>query len=314
MTTPKWVRSLAQPIAIEDVISYLIAALCYHGDSSAIFEIGGADRVSYEGIMRAYARARGLKRLIIPVPVLSPGLSSLWLALVTPLYFQVGRRLIEGVKNATVITDHSAEETFQVKPMGIHEAILRALKNEDQEFANTRWSDALPSWSLEKHWGGVHFGTRRIDSREAKVSRPPEQAFHPIQCIGGETGWYGYDWLWGLRGLIDQLLGGVGMRQGRRDPVCSLPGDVIDFYRVEAMKQNRLLRLRAEMKLPGRAWLQFEVKKEQCGSRIRQTAIFDPIGLFGLFYWYLLYPLHALIFRRMLRTIVSVVENNSPSH
>jgi uncharacterized protein YbjT (DUF2867 family) len=309
MTTPRWVRSLAQPIAIEDVISYLIAALGYQGDSSAVFQIGGADQVSYEGIMRAYARARGLNRLIIPVPVLSPGLSSLWLALVTPLYFQVGRQLIKGVKNETVITDNSAEEIFQIKPIGIHEAIRRALEGESQEFAETRWSNVMPAWSLDKHWGGVRFGTRRIDSRKAWVSQPPDKTFIPIQRIGGETGWYGYDWLWSLRGLIDQLLRGVGKRRRRRDPLRVLPGDVIDFWRAEAVERNKLLRLRSEMKLPGRAWLQFEVEKEPNGSRIRQTAIFDPIGLFGLLYWYLLYPAHSLIFRRMLRKIVSIVEN-----
>jgi uncharacterized protein YbjT (DUF2867 family) len=156
MTTPRWVRSLCQPIAIEDVLAYLIAALTYEKPESVVFEIGGADQVSYEHIMREYARIRGLKRLIIPLPILSPGLSSLRLALVTPLYFQVGRRLIEGVKNATVVNDNTAERLFQVHPRGIRQAIQRALDNEDQEFAGTCWSDALPSRSLEQHWGTVY--------------------------------------------------------------------------------------------------------------------------------------------------------------
>ena len=312
MTTPKWVRSLSQPIAIEDVLAYLIAALTHEKSEYAVFEIGGADQVSYEQIMREYARIRGLKRLIIPLPILSPGLSSLWLALVTPLYFQVGRRLIEGVKNATVVNDNTAEELFQVHPRGISQAIQRALENEDQEFADTHWSDALPSRSMEQHWGGVRFGTRRIDSREARVSKAPPDAFRPIQCIGGESGWYGYDWLWSLRGLIDQLFGGVGKRRGRKDPHCVLPGEVIDFWRVETMEQDKLLRLYAEMKLPGRGGLQFEVEADGGGSLIRQTAIFDPIGLAGLLYWYALFPIHQLIFAKMLRSIVEVVENTHP--
>lgn len=304
MTTPRWVRMQAQPIAIEDVLRYLMAALHHEVSQSVVYEIGGAQRVSYEGIMREYARARGLKRLIIPLPILSPGLSSLWLALVTPLYFRVGRRLIEGVKNPTVVHDDTARKVFGVEPMGIAEAVRRALDTEDRELANTRWNDALDARSLERHWGGVPFGTRLVDSREIEIPCPPDQVFLPIQCIGyGKRRWYRYNWLWNLRGFIDKLLGGVGSRREPRYPYCLLPGDVVGFWRVEAMEPNRLLRLHAEMKLPGRAWLQFEVTGGAERSVLRSTAIFDPVGAWGLLYWYLMYPLHIPIFKGMLRGI-----------
>jgi uncharacterized protein YbjT (DUF2867 family) len=303
MTTPRWVRTPAQPIAIEDVIAYLVAALDLELKQSVVFEIGGADRVAYTGIMREYARQRGLKRWIIPVPLLTPGLSGLWLALVTPLYYRVGRQLIEGVRNETVVTDDAALRAFPIRPMGIREAVRRALDNEDRELAQTRWSGALPAETPHPRWGGAQFGTRRVDYRELAVSRSPAQVFRQVQCIGGEHGWYGYDWLWGLRGLLDQLAGGVGLRRGRRDPRCVLVGDTVDFWRVEALEQDRLLRLAAEMRAPGRAWLQFEVEPAPQGSVLRQTAIFDPVGLAGLLYWYALSPLHELIFAGMLRGI-----------
>jgi uncharacterized protein YbjT (DUF2867 family) len=311
MTTPSWVRSLAQPIAIEDVLAYLVAALDREITESVVYEIGGADRISYEGIMREYARLRGLRRLIIPVPVLSPRLSSLWLALVTPLYFRVGRRLIEGVRNPTVVENSSSLRDFPVRPMGIRRAIQRALENEDQEFAETRWTGALPARSLEHRWGGVRFGSRLIESRELQIDLPPQQVFRPIQCIGGERGWYSYNWLWSLRGFIDKILGGVGTARVALDPRCVLPGDTVGFWRVEAMEPNRLLRLHAEMKLPGRAWLQFEVEPQPSGSLVRQTAIFDPIGIGGLLYWYALYPLHLPIFRGMIRGIARAAAGDS---
>lgn len=310
MTTPRWVRALAQPIAIEDVIAYLGAALDLPARESTVFEIGGADRVSYEGIMREYARIRALRRLIIPVPLLTPWLSSLWLGLVTPLYFRVGRRLIEGVRNDTIVTNDKSLRTFNIRPRGIREAIMRALENEDQEFAETRWSDALPARSLEQHWGGFRFGSRLIFTRAAQLPQVPSVVFRHIQCIGGHSGWYSYDWLWDLRGLLDQFLGGVGSRRGRRDPRCVLPGDTIDFWRVEALEPGRLLRLYAEMKIPGRAWLQFEVNGDAAGSVVRLTALFDPIGLAGLLYWYALYPLHVLIFSGMLRGLLKAVSDN----
>jgi uncharacterized protein YbjT (DUF2867 family) len=303
MITPRWVRVPAQPIAIEDVVAYLAAALDRETNESEVFEIGGADRVSYGEIMQEYARQRGLPRLMIPVPFLTPKLSSLWLGLVTPIYARVGKELVDSLRNPTVVTDTSAAQTFGIQPRGVREAIARALVNEDRDIAETRWSDALSSGGQPRSWGGTRFGSRIIDSRSVRVGVSPDQAFTPIARIGGETGWYYGDWLWRLRGFLDLLTGGVGVRRGRRDPEHLEPGDAVDFWRVEAYEHGRLLRLSAEMRLPGRAWLQFEVNPDEGGATIRQTAIFDPVGLFGLAYWYILYPAHSLIFGGMLRAI-----------
>jgi len=303
MTTPRWVRSQAQPIAVEDVTAYLSKALELEDDNSYVFEIGGADQVSYRTIMQEYARQRGLRRIMIPVPVLTPWLSSLWLGLVTPFYSRVGRQLIEGVRNDTVVEDDLAMRVFDLRPRGIQEAIARALSNEEQEFAETRWSDALSSRASLTAWGGERFGSRIVDSATIAVSCEPATAFASIRRIGGKTGWYYADWLWRLRGLIDLLVGGAGMRRGRRSQESLVPGDTVDFWRVEAFEPDRLLRLLSEMRLPGRAWLQFEVEGEESGSVIRQTAIFDPLGLPGLAYWYGLYPIHRAVFKGMLRGI-----------
>ena len=312
MVTPRWVRARAQPIAIEDVIEYLLASLDVELEQSRIFEIGGADAVPYQEIMREYGNQRGLKRLMIPVPVLSPRLSSLWLGLVTPVFARVGRKLIDGVRNATVVEDDAAKHAFSIRPRGIREAIARALSNEDSEFARTRWSDALSSGGETRSWGGVRFGSRLIDSRVAELRADPQTAFGPIRRIGGETGWYYAEWLWSIRGFVDLLVGGVGTRRGRRNPESLLPGDTVDFWRVEECQLPRLLRLYAEMKLPGRAWLQFEVEPRHGGSTLRQTAVFDPVGLFGLAYWYGLWPLHQLVFAGMLRGIVRAAEGSAP--
>lgn len=246
---------------------------------------------------------------MIPVPVLTPRLSSLWLRLVTPLYARVGRQLIDGIRNETVVRDDRARDTFTVRPVGISEAIARALANEDEAVARTRWSDALSSSERGGRREGVRFGSRRVDSRWVKVPFSPDQAFRPVQEIGGRRGWYWGNWLWGLRGLIDSVVGGVGLRRARRDPRSLVPGDRVDFWRVEACEPDRLLRLAAEMKLPGRAWLQFEVRPAEGGSLICQTALFDPAGLLGLAYWYALYPVHALVFAGMLRGIVQAIKS-----
>jgi uncharacterized protein YbjT (DUF2867 family) len=304
MICPRWVSTPAQPIAIEDVLDYLLAALNLPEGDSRVFEIGGPDQVSYGDIMREYARQRGLGRLMISVPLLTPYLSSLWLGLVTPVYARVGRKLVESLRNPTVISDPSARDMFPLRPRPLREAIQRAMANEDREMAATRWSDALSSGGPMRSWGGVRFGTRIVDSRTAEVEVPPEAAFAPIQRIGGATGWYYGNILWKLRGWLDLLVGGVGLRRGRRDPLELQVGDAVDFWRVEAIELGRRLRLAAEMKLPGRAWLEFEVTPTTNGSTVRQTAIFDPVGLGGLAYWYALYPVHRLVFAGMLRGIV----------
>ncbi len=303
MICPKWVRVQAQPIAIEDLLAYLVESIDVPLDGSQVFEIGGPDQVSYGEIMQEYARQRGLWRLMIPVPLLTPYLSSLWLGLVTPVYARVGRKLVESLRNPTLVSNNTAEQAFIVRPRGVRDAIARALVNEDREIAETRWSDALSSGGSPRTWGGVRFGSRLVDSRTAEVNVSPQAAFAPIQRIGGQTGWYFGDWLWRLRGFLDLLVGGVGVRRGRRDPIDVRVGDALDFWRVERFEPNRLLRLQAEMRIPGRAWLEFEVTGDAGHSTIRQTAIFDPVGLSGLAYWYALYPLHQFIFAGMLRKI-----------
>lgn len=305
MICPAWVSIDAQPIGIEDLVSYLVEALDLPQSGRRIIEIGGADRVSYEAIMREYARQRALRRLMISVPVLTPHLSSLWLGLVTPVYARIGRKLIDSIRNPTVVRDPIALKLFSVRPQGVREIIGRAIVNEDREFAATKWSDALSSRGAESGWGGVRFGNRIIDSREVSVNCSTELAFRPIRRIGGETGWYYGDWLWQVRGFFDLLFGGVGVRRGRRDPEMLQVGDALDFWRVEAFEKNKRLLLAAEMKLPGRAWLEFAVEEKGTTSLIRQTAIFDPIGVAGLLYWYVLFPVHKLMFGKMLHAIAA---------
>lgn len=313
MTTPRWVRSLTQPIAIEDVVAYCLASIELQSEESVIYEIGGPEQVSYSDLMREFAKQRGLKRLIVPVPFLSPGLSGLWLGLITPLYARIGRKLIDSVKHDTVVRDTRSQKDFDVQPRSHREAIQRALANEDHEYAQTRWSDAVSSGGDEPKWGGVKFGERLIDSRKTHVPVDVSQAFAPIQKLGGKTGWYYGNWLWKLRGLLDLMVGGVGMRRGRRHPTRLRVGDSLDFWRVEAIEPGKLLRLQAEMKLPGRAWLQFEVEPDETGraSTITQTAIFDPVGLLGPMYWYALWPLHQFVFSGMIRGIAKATQRDA---
>jgi uncharacterized protein YbjT (DUF2867 family) len=301
MITPKWVKAAAQPIFIGDVVEYLTEAMSLPTDDCKIYEIGGADQISYAGIMGVYAKARQMRLRMIPVPVLTPYLSSLWLGLVTPLYARVGRKLVESIVHSTVVRNSEALTKFRVQPIGIEEAVERALTNEDNEFAATRWSDSLSSSGQLISTDGMKFDTRLLDSRTTTVPRRTTVAFMPIAEIGGDTGWYAFNWMWRLRGFVDLLFGGVGTRRGR--PALLRTGDTIDFWRVELFEPGRLLRLFAEMKLPGRAWLEFEVTGEGNSSTIRQTAVFDPVGFWGRLYWYALYPVHHLIFSRMLSGI-----------
>ena len=304
MVTPRWVKTRTQPIAIEDVVAYLLEALDYEPSGGEIFEIGGADVCSYLDLMHEYAEQRGLRRQMVPVPVLTPRLSSLWLHLVTPVYAGVGRELVDSLRTETVVNDSRAIEVFPVRPRSSTDAITRALANEDKEIAETRWSDEASAPS--PGYGGARYGSRLIDSRSVTVVCPPAAAFAPIQRIGGNTGWYLGDQLWELRGALDVLVGGPGLRRGRRDPVGIRVGDTIDFWRVDRFEKDRLLALVAEMKVPGRAWLQFEVQpNDDGGSIIRQTAIFDPAGVPGLAYWYTLWPLHSYVFGGMLQRIAA---------
>lgn len=303
MICPAWLATPTQPIAIADIVAYLAAAAEVPPGTARIFEIGGPDKVSYGAIMREYARQRGLMRLMIPVPVLTPRLSGLWLALVAPRYSKVGRKLIDGLKNPTVVTSDAATRDFSVRPRDLATAIREAVTEEDNAFAGKRWADFADIEDLPRRYGGGHEGRRLVDHRHTIVAVSPEQAFAAIERIGGKNGWYAFDWLWTIRGWLDRLIGGPGMSRGRNDPESLRPGDTLDCWRVEICEPPRRLRLAAEMKLPGRGWLEFEVVPRDGDVTIHQTAVFDPHGLGGLLYWYAIWPLHEIVFRRMLSGI-----------
>jgi len=304
MITPRWVHTAAQPIAIENVIDYLAEAIDAEVQGSLVVEIGGSDVTSYVEIMREYARQRKLRRWFVAVPVLSPTLSSRWLTLITPVYASIGRCLIESVRTPSVVRNPEPSRRFQVRPMGMARAIERALANEDRPSAETRWCDAAcPGASA-----GVCEPGRDVFRNEqvTRVPLPPHEAFAPVRRIGGRTGWYFGNWLWRVRGLLDLMIGGVGMRRGRPDPETPLPGSTLDFWRVQVYEPERCLRLFAEMRVPGRAWLEFRCEPDSGATIIRQIAYFEPNGLYGLLYWYLLLPIHEVMFRGMLRRIRAV--------
>lgn len=311
MLTPKWVNNKAQPIFIDDVLKFLIAAINYESDKSHIFEIGGENVISYADIIREYARQRNLKRILIPVPLLTPYVSSLWLGLITPIYSRIGKKLIEGVKNSTILENNISNETFNIKPIGIEESIKKALEQEDNNFSNTYWADAVSSSGCTKDVClNIKVGNRIIESQKTKVRGSLEESFLPIQRIGGKTGWYYANFLWKIRGYIDLLFKGAGLRRGRRDPENITVGDTIDWWRVERFEKNKNLTLFSEMKLPGDAWLEFEVKAKDNFTEISQSAIFYPSGLLGIIYWYSLYPIHWFIFRGMLKNIKLQIEKD----
>jgi uncharacterized protein YbjT (DUF2867 family) len=306
MICPKWVYTRTQPIGIQDVLAYLIAALETPESAGKMIEIGGADVLTYGEMMLGYARARGHKRYLISVPVLTPRLSSFWVHWVTPIPASIARPLIEGLRNEVIVRSDLAGQLFpEIKPMDYETAVNRALRKINAGEVETIWSDSLsssrgdlPPVYLTQEEGLI------IEQRRQKVDAPAETVFQTFSSLGGKRGWLAWDWAWQLRGAADRILGGVGMRRGRRDPHEVRVGDAVDFWRVEAVEPGRLLRLRAEMKVPGRAWLQFEATPHNGNqSNLVQTAYFDPMGLSGLAYWYFLYPIHAMIFARMVRKI-----------
>ncbi len=302
LITPRWVNTAAQPIAIEDVVEYLAQGAEVETDGNATVEIGGKDVTSYAGIMREYARQRGLRRWFVAVPLLTPTLSSRWLTLITPVYASIGRFLIESVRHPSVVRDAGPSRLFRVRPMGIARAVERAMGNEEQAAAATRWCDAGGPGGCE---GAAPGRDVLCNEQVARVAVPVEQAFAPIRRIGGGTGWYFGNLLWRLRGLFDLMVGGVGMRRGRPDAETPLVGSTLDFWRVQIYEPDRRLRLLAEMRVPGRAWLEFRAEPDGGGTRIRQIAQFEPRGLAGLLYWYLLLPIHEVMFRGMLAAIAA---------
>jgi len=309
MVCPRWVFTRTQPIAIRDVLAYLMAALETPAARGRLVEIGGADVVTYGEMMTGYARERGLRRWLVPVPVLTPRLSSFWVHWVTPIPAAIARPLIEGLRNEVVVRDGLARELFPgVHPLGYRDAVRLALERLEAGEIETSWSDALASSrgdqlpvSLSHQEGMI------LERRERIVPASAAALFGVFSGLGGRRGWLAWNSLWRLRGALDRLLGGVGLRRGRRDPDEARVGDAVDFWRVEAVEAGRLLRLRAEMKVPGKAWLQFEAADLPDASgpsaRLVQTAFFAPKGLSGLLYWYALYPVHAAIFSQLARRI-----------
>ncbi len=311
MICPKWVSTRVQPIAIRNVLDYLVAALAEPASAGEIIEIGGTDLLTYGEMMTQYAAIRGLRRWLISVPVLTPRLSSYWVHWMSPVPATIARPLIEGLRNEVVVRDAKAQQLFPaIVPLDYRTSVQRALAHLDAGRVETSWSDALatsqgdaPPVILASHDGML------IERRQQLSHARPEFLFKAFTAIGGDHGWLSWDWAWRLRGALDRLVGGVGLRRGRRDPDELRIGDALDFWRVEAVEHNRLLRLRAEMKLPGRAWLQYEaVKVNDSQASLTQTAFFASKGLLGLLYWYVLYPLHGLIFSGMIRELVRQAE------
>ncbi len=303
MITPRWVGTCCQPIAIADVLDYLAGALD-HPEVTGVVEVGGPDILSYGDMMRTYARLRGLRRLMIPVPVLTPRLSSYWVNLISPVPSEIARPLIEGLRNEVVVRDPGPAAAFGFHPLSYVEALGEAL---DRRAVESTWFDARAGSGRASLSSVTSREGMIVERRRRVVAAPPERVFAEIERLGGEAGWPYANVLWRIRGLVDRLVGGVGMRLGRRDRDHLRVGDALDFWRVEEVRRPTLLRLRAEMKVPGRAWLQYEVTEIEGGSRLVQTAFFEPKGLPGLAYWYSLYPVHGLIFRGTVRVLAQRV-------
>ncbi len=298
MITPKWVSNEVQPIAVHDVLNYLLLGL--ERGTTGIVEIG-TEPLTFRRMMEGYAAVRGLRRTILPVPVLAPGLAARWVGLITPIPNRLAVPLVQGMVTPVVGDTTRARELFpEIDPLPYRQAVERALDRTLAGRVETRWSGALgfgPTYEVSD-WEGM---IREV--RTLRVDAPPEQVFAVFSSLGGDRGWLAWDWAWRLRGGLDRIVGGPGLRRGRRDPNELLPGEAVDFWRVEALEAPRLLRLRAEMRLPGKAWLQWEARPDGGGARLIQTAGFEPTALPGLFYWWALYPVHRLIFSALVRAI-----------
>ncbi|MBM3696779.1 MAG: SDR family oxidoreductase [Actinobacteria bacterium] len=313
MTTPRWVRQRCQPIAVGDVLDLLRRSLDDPEPMSRILEIGGPDVLTYQEMMRVYAEEAGLRRLIIPVPLLTPGLSSLWVGLVTPLPPRVARPLIEGLRAEVLVRDDTARRLLPHDPLPFRDALRLALDAPPEAVAGQPTegaaSPAHPAPGDPKWSGGRVF----IDRRVVPTDAAPHHLFWAFSRIGGDVGYYGLNWAWKLRGLLDRLVGGVGLRRGRRHPEHLREGETLDFWRVDRITPGRALRLQAEMRLPGRAWLQWEVAPMEDGADLVQTAIFRPRGLLGRLYWFVMAPFHYYIFPRMAWKMAAAAEERGYS-
>jgi uncharacterized protein YbjT (DUF2867 family) len=314
MVTPRWVRTESQPIAVRDVLHYLIASLETPATAGCTIDIGGPEIKSYSEIIRDMASALGLRRrLLIPVPVLTPRLSSLWIHLVTPLDASIARPLAEGLRNRVVCRNDDAQRLMPHQCLTIRQAIDAALARERADDVETAWSDAGPMPG-DPSWAG---GSEFRDHREATARASVAASWAAVTSIGGERGYFGGTWLWHVRGFMDRCVGGPGLRRGRRSEHDLRVGDALDFWRVTAIEAPYRLVLRAEMRLPGVARLEFDVREGDAGSGssvIGMTASFRPRGLFGIAYWYSVVPLHGLVFPGMLSGLVKLAESRGGSH
>lgn len=309
LITPRWVRTECQPISIGDVLHYLVQCLAVPETTGRTLEIGGPDVVSYQRLLQIMAEERGLpRRLIIPVPVLTPRLSSWWIHLVTPVSAQMARPLAEGLRNRVVLHDDEAARLMPRTLQGVKESIRVALDAEARSDVESTWSAAGPMPG-DPNWAG---GDVFVDSREILIQATPDQVFDVLTGLGGRHGWFRYNWLWRLRGYADRLAGGPGWKRGRRDPAQLYWGEVLDFWRVTELQRGRRLTLRAEMRIPGDAVLDFELSNVEArdhatSTRLVQTARFRPKGLAGLLYWYAVLPFHGLVFQGLLQGIADAV-------
>jgi uncharacterized protein YbjT (DUF2867 family) len=308
MVTPRWVQTECQPIAIRNVLLYLVGCLDEPRTVGRTLDIGGPGIVTYRALMRIMAEERGLmRRLVIPVPVLTPRLSALWIHLVTPLSRHIAMPLAEGLRNRVVCRDDEAVRLVPQRLLTPREAIAAALARVEHHDVESAWSDAgvVPG---DPDWAG---GKTLRDERAVRVAAPPAEVFRAVCRVGGDHGWYGSQWLWRLRGTLDRLAGGPGLRRGRKDPEHLAYGEALDFWRVTAVERDRRLALRAEMRLPGEALLEFDiapVEGDPGASDLRQLAVFKPKGLLGLAYWYGVLPLHGIVFSGMLQGIRRAAE------
>ena len=314
MICPRWVTATrCQPIAIADVLHYLAEALDMPAGAHEIAEIGGPDVVSYRDMMHAYARCAGLRRrLILPVPVLTPRLSSHWVKLVTPLPYDLARPLVDSLVNDVVVSEaRSIDRCLGHQPLSLEEALKQALQHVQDLDITTSWMDsaagrtAASPMPQDPDWAG---GTVLADERDVVVAASIEDLFATVSGIGGQRGWYAGQRLWQLRGALDKLVGGVGMRRGRRHPDDLQVGDAVDFFRVEVCEPPQLLRLRAEIRLPGDAWLEWQLSESAEGVQLRQRARFHPRGVLGRLYWWSLVPFHTMIFRELIVRLASSAE------
>ncbi len=308
MVTPKWVKTLAQPIGVDDVIAYLNASKDLSIDGNLIVDIG-SEKMTYKEMMLACANALGLRRWIFPLPILSIKFSSYWLNLFTPVPYAVARPLIEGLSSEVLIQNDNAKRYFShIHPMKFNEAVKKAIQEMEENQVLSRWSDAgggQDQW--EKHHKDDPSSAVLMDRQSMKLQGIPKETIYCTFCsIGGEEGWFGYDWLWEIRGWIDKMIGGAGLNRGRRDCQQLRIGESVDFWRVEDLSPNERLLLYAQMKIPGKAWLEFKIK----GDELVQTAYFYPRGLWGRLYWYILTPVHYLVFRNMIRSILKKAQND----